>query len=208
MGIDWLMSPSLILLGGAVLTCYLKKSNRVILLLLPILCLAMMWLGEDHVVAGLMGYQLIIIQKSSLGLLFATTFAVMALGGLLFALKQASCTELSAAQLYAGSAIGLVLCGDFITFFIFWELMAIGSTLILFSATTTASFNAAMRYALIHLFSGMILLWGIIGLIEHSGDASLRLLSLSSIYEWLILIGFLINAGAAAAIGLGGRRIP
>ena len=196
MSLDWLMSPSLILLGGAVLTCYLKKHHRIILLLLPLLCLAMIWLGEDNIVASLMGYQLILVQKSSLGLLFATTFAVMALGSLLFALKQASCTELSAAHLYAGSAVGLVLCGDFITFFIFWELMAIGSTLILFSENTTASFNAAMRYALIHLFSGMILLWGIIGLIEHSGDASLRLLSLSSIYEWLILIGFLINAGA------------
>ncbi len=196
MSVDWLMSPGLILFGGAVLAYYLRGRSRIILLLLPLLCLAMIWLGEDSVVVELMGYELILVQKSSLGLLFATTFAVMALGGLWFALKQASRTELSAAQLYAGSSIGLVFCGDFITFFIFWELMAIGSTWILFSTGTATSFNAAMRYALIHLFSGMLLLWGIVGLIEHSGDAGLRLLGLSSIYEWLILIGFLINAGA------------
>ena len=196
MSVDWLMSPGLILFGGAVLAYYLRGRSRIILLLPPLLCLAMIWLGEDSMAVELMGYELILVQKSSLGLLFATTFAVMALGGLWFALKQASCTELSAAQLYAGSSIGLVLCGDFITFFIFWELMAIGSTWILFSTGTATSFNAAMRYALIHLFSGMLLLWGIIGLIEHSGDVGLRLLGLSSIYEWLILIGFLINAGA------------
>ena len=196
MNIDWLMSPGFILIGGAIFAAYLKTSNRVILLLLPLLCLAMIWLGGDNVNVGLLGQQLMLVQKSGLGLLFATTFAVMALGGLLFALKQASRAELSATLLYAGSAIGLVLCGDFITFFIFWELMAIGSTMILFSSTMATSFNAAMRYATIHLFAGMILLWGIIGLIEESGDTSLRLLDLSSIYEWLILIGFLINAGA------------
>ena len=200
MSVDWLMSPALILFGGAVLAYYLRGRSKIILLLLPLLCLAMIWLGEDSVVVGLMGYELILVQKSSMGLLFATTFAVMALGGLWFAFKQASRSELAAAQLYAGSSIGLVLCGDFITFFIFWELMAIGSTWILFSTSTatssSAAFNAAMRYALIHLFSGMLLLWGVVGLIEHSGDASLRLLGLSSIYEWLILIGFLINAGA------------
>ena len=201
MSVDWLMSPGMVLFGGAVLAYYLTGRNRIILLSLPLLCLAMIWLGEDSVVVGLMGYELILVQKSSLGLLFATTFAVMALGGLWFAFKQASRSELAAAQLYAGSSIGLVLCGDFITFFIFWELMAIGSTWILFSTSTAtssnnAAFNAAMRYALIHLLSGMLLLWGIVGLIEQSGDASLRLLGLSSIYEWLILIGFLINAGA------------
>jgi len=120
MSVDWLMSPGLILFGGAVLAYYLSARNRIILLLPPLLCLAMIWLGEDSVVVELMGYELILVQNSSLGLLFATTFAVMAFGGLWFALKQASRTELSAAQLYAGSSIGLVLCGDFITFFIFW----------------------------------------------------------------------------------------
>ncbi|MBC6413928.1 MAG: Na(+)/H(+) antiporter subunit D [Chromatiales bacterium] len=196
MTLDWLMSPGLILIGGAVFAGYLKTSSRVVLLLLPLLCLAVVWLGKDYVSATLMSYQLVVVQKSDLGLLFATTFSVIAFGGLWFAFKQAARTELSGALLYAGSAISLVLCGDFITFFIFWELMAIGSTMILFSSPMAASFNATMRYALIHLLSGMILLAGIIGLIWQSGDASLRALELSSVYEWMILAGFLINAGA------------
>ena len=194
--LDWLMAPGLILIGGAVLACYLNVGSRIVLLLLPLSCLAMIWLGGNYINISLMGYPLMLVQKSDLGLLFATIFSVMTFGGLLFALKQAARTELAAALLYAGSAISLVLCGDFITFFIFWELMAIGSTIILYSSPMAASFNAAMRYALIHLISGMILLWGIIGLVEQSGDVSLRLLELSSIYEWMILVGFLINAGA------------
>ena len=66
--------------------------------------------------------------------LFAIIFALMAFGGALFALNQARRLELPAAFLYAGAAIGVVLAGDLLTLFVFWELMAIGSTLVLWSA--------------------------------------------------------------------------
>ena len=40
---------------------------------------------------------------------------------------------------YAGSAIGVALAGDLITLFVFWELMAIGSTLVIWSAGDAAA---------------------------------------------------------------------
>ena len=58
----------------------------------------------------------------------------MAFGGGLFALNQKSRLELPAAFLYAGTGMGVVLAGDLLTLFVFWELMAIGSTLVLWSA--------------------------------------------------------------------------
>ena len=60
----------------------------------------------------------------------------MAVGGGLFALSQASRVEVPAAFVYAGSAIGVALAGDLVTVFVFWELMAIGSTLVIWSAGT------------------------------------------------------------------------
>ncbi|MNC99257.1 putative monovalent cation/H+ antiporter subunit D [compost metagenome] len=63
----------------------------------------------------------------------------MALGGGLFALRQESRLELPAAFLYAGSAVCVALAGDLVTVFVFWELMAVGSTLVLWSAATPAS---------------------------------------------------------------------
>ena len=39
-----------------------------------------------------------------------------------------------AVLLYSGAAIGAVLAGDVFSLFLFWEIMAIGSALIIFSA--------------------------------------------------------------------------
>ena len=58
----------------------------------------------------------------------------MAFAGGLFALNQSRVTELAAAFCYAGSAIGVAFAGDLLTVFIFWELMAIASTLVVWSA--------------------------------------------------------------------------
>ena len=194
---DWFMSPGLVMIAMAFFVPVLKGDGKIILLFAPLVSLLMVWTGPDlSAPVPFMGYELLLIQSTGLGRLFATTFALMAWGGLLFAWRQASKIELAAALLYAGGAVSAVSSGDFITFFIFWELMAIGSTLVIFSAGTRASAQAGMRYALIHLLSGMILFYGIVGLIAQSGDVSLRLLNLSSPYEWMILFGFLINAGA------------
>ena len=194
---DWFLSPGLVMIAMAFFVPVLKRNGKTILLFAPLVSLLMVWTAPElSAPVSFMGYELRTIQSTGLGRLFATTFALVAWGGLLFAWKQASKVELAAALLYAGSAVSAVLSGDFITFFIFWELMAIGSTLIIFSAGTRASAQAGMRYALIHLLSGMILFSGIAGLIAQSGDVSLRLLDLSSAYEWMILFGFLINAGA------------
>ena len=68
-----------------------------------------------------------------------------------------------AAFVYAGSAIGVALAGDLVTLFVFWELMAIGSTLVLWSAATRQPYAASLRYLMIHLLGGVLLLAGIAG---------------------------------------------
>ena len=64
--------------------------------------------------------------------------------------------ELAAAFCYAGSAIGIAFAGDLLTVFIFWELMAIASTLVVWSAGPSAR-GAGLRYAAIHLLGGVLL---------------------------------------------------
>ncbi len=70
-----------------------------------------------------------------------TIFALMAFAGGLFALAPAraasSCPRHS---VYAGSAIGVTLAGDLVTVFVYWELMAIGSTLVIWSAGTRLAY--------------------------------------------------------------------
>ena len=131
----------------------------------------------------------------------------MAAGGGLFALGQKSRLELPAAFVYAGSAIGVALAGDLVTLFVFWELMAVGSTLVLWSNGSGKSYRASLRYLMIHLLGGMILFAGITGHIAQTGSVDFTRMALDSPAQWLILIGFLVNAGGAAAVGLAARRL-
>jgi multicomponent Na+:H+ antiporter subunit D len=74
--------------------------------------------------------------------------------------------------------------------------MAVGSTLVLWSSGTPAAWAASRRYVMVHLAGGVILFAGVAGHLATTGDATFTAMQTDSIAHWLILIGFLINAGA------------
>ena len=88
--------------------------------------------------------------------------------------------ELAAAFCYAGSAIGVVFAGDLVTVFIFWELMAIASTLVVWSAGPPRR-AAGLRYAAIHLLGGVLLMAGIAGEIAATGSLAFGRMTLDSV---------------------------
>ena len=58
---------------------------------------------------------------------------------------------------------GRVLAGDLITLFVFWELLAVSSTFLIWSPQDrTRRYRAGMRYLLVQVGSGVILLAGIV----------------------------------------------
>jgi multicomponent Na+:H+ antiporter subunit D len=191
--------PALILIAGALLLPFLRGNARNIAVLsAPTFALIALWLlpeGRLWQVQWL-DYSLAPLVVDKLSRLFATIFLLMAAVGGLFALRQTSKLEVPAAFLYAGSAVGVTLAGDLVTVFLFWEFMAVGSTLVLWSAGTPAAFAASKRYVAVHLAGGVILFAGITGQIAATGDASFHAVQADSLATWLILIGFLINAGA------------
>ena len=196
---DGSIHPGLVLILGALALAFLRGTLRSIAVVaLPILALALIWQIPDGAVWQLrfLDYTLTPLQGDKLSRLFATIFALMAAVGGLFALAQKSRVEVPAAFVYAGSAIGVTLAGDLITVFAFWELMAIGSTLVLWSNATQDSYRAARRYLMIHLLGGVVLFAGVAGHVVQTGDVAFTAMQLDSPAHWLILIGFLINAGA------------
>ncbi len=194
-----ILHPALILIAGALLLPFLRGTARnVAVLSAPTFALIALWLlpeGKLWQVQWL-DYSLAPLAVDKLSRLFATIFALMAFAGGLFALRQESKTEIPAAFLYAGSAMGVALAGDLVTVFVFWEIMAVGSTLVLWSANTRLAWAASLRYAMIHLAGGVILFAGITGHLVATGDAAFTRMQPDSFAHWLILIGFLINAGA------------
>jgi multicomponent Na+:H+ antiporter subunit D len=53
-----------------------------------------------------------------------------------------------------------------------------------------------MRYAAIHILGGVLLMAGVAGEVATTGSIAFPTLALDSIPRWLILAGFLVNAGA------------
>jgi multicomponent Na+:H+ antiporter subunit D len=188
---------AILILGGLALPLLRGTLRSAALLLLPLITLYLVWQVPNGPVlqADFLDYTLALVKGDVLSRLFATVFAVMAFAGGLYALNQTRTLELAAAMCYAGSAIGVVFAGDLITVFIFWELMAIASTLVIVSAGPSAH-GAALRYACIHLLGGVLLMAGAAGEIAATGGIEFRAMALDSVPRALILAGFLLNAGA------------
>lgn len=191
--------PSLALFAGALLVALLRGRARMVAALaapLAALYLAFSLPEGEAWTTSWLGMTLTPFAVDALSRLFAIVFALMAFGGALFALNQERRVELPAAFVYAGSAIGGTLAGDLVTLFIFWEAMAIGSTLVLWSAATRPAYRASMRYIMVHLFGGMLLFAGVVAHILQTGDATFTSMTLDGPGQWLMLVAFLVNAAA------------
>ena len=150
----------------------------------------------NSLILNYLNYEIVMLRVDGLSKVFTIIFSLMTLIGLIFAWNQKSKFELLAVLLYSGAAIGAVLAGDVFSLFFFWEIMAIGSTLIIFSANTSLSSKAGVRYALIHFAGGAVLMAGLTGYVAETNSVVFETFTLESPFSWMILAGFLVNAGA------------
>jgi len=194
-----IIPPALILLIGAFLVAVSRPGMRpVIALAAPLATLYAIWQVPDGILlsATFLGYEVQLIEGGPLRRLFATVFACMAFAGVLFSFKQAKWYELAAAMAYASGAIGVSFAGDLIVMFVFWELMALFSVVVVWSGGTFGSKRAGIRYIVMHLLGGILLKVGIEGIMIHTGSVEIRALTLDNFDTWLVFIGILVNAAA------------
>jgi multicomponent Na+:H+ antiporter subunit D len=194
-----IIPPALILLIGAFLVAIVQPALRPIIALgAPLATLYAIWQVPDGILlsATFLGYEVQLIEGSPLRRLFATVFAIMTFGGALFSFKQAKWYELAAAMAYASGAIGVSFAGDLIVMFVFWELMALFSVVVVWSGGTFGSKRAGIRYIVMHLIGGILLKVGIEGIMVHTGSVEIRPLVLDNFDTWLVLIGIMVNAAA------------
>ena len=194
-----LLPPGLILLFGAAWIAAVPGVwARLGLFLAPVLTLLAIWSIPDGVslTASFLDYELQLIEASPERRLFATIFAIMAGVGGLYAFKHASKAELASGFAYASGAVGVCFAGDMITLFLFWELMALFSTLVVWCGNTPGARAAGIRYAILHLLGGVILKVGIEGVVVHTGSIDIQPLVANNFDTYMMLIGILINAAA------------
>ena len=189
--------PGLLLIaGGALLPALPARLRAAAAPLLPAAALALVWLVSGGSSFSWLGLALQPLEPDALSRVFASAFCLVAGLGSLFAIRHASVRELTASLIYAGSALLVVLAGDWLTLFVGWELMAVSSTVVIWCAGTEAARRAGMRYLAMHALSGVLLLAGLSTLLVQTGSLAIGAVPTDGPAGWLLLAGVLINAGA------------
>ncbi len=186
----------ILILGAAVVPLLRGAVRSAYLLLLPVAAFAWMLAlpeGEFGRVE-LLGQTLVLMRVDRLSLMFGYIFLIASLLGVIYALHVRDTVQHVASLIYAGSAIGAVFAGDLMTLFVYWELTAISSVLLIWARRSESARRAGMRYIVVHLLSGMFLLAG--GLLHWhaSGTLAFGHIGLSSAGGALILIAFGIKS--------------
>jgi multicomponent Na+:H+ antiporter subunit D len=186
-------SPGLILILGAFAVPLLRGPVRSLYMLwLPIAGLLYTISLEPGVYGQIefLGYTLELVRVDSLSKIFGYIFFGAAALSVLFGLKEQDPVPQTAALIYAGGAISAVFAGDLITLFVFWELTAISSVFLIWARRTERAYRAGMRYLIIQVGSGVILLAGLIIHAADTGSIAFGYLGLSSPGTALILVAF------------------
>ncbi len=194
-----LIPPAIIFILAAILIPFLKgKTKSIYMLLIPVAAFYVLinipmgniWTYEFW------GYNLILGRIDKLSMVFGYIFIIMAFLGILFALKVKDDLQHVSGIIYAGATLGVVLAGDFLSLYLFWEIMAVSSTFLIIASRTKASREAGFRYILVHLIGGLFLLAGIVLYVQKTGTIAFDYIGLTGIESYLIFIGIALNAAA------------
>jgi len=190
------LPPAAIFIIGALFIPLFKgKLKKTYLLLLPVIgFINLINIPEGvHWTVGFLDYTIIFGKVDRLSLVFAYIFHIISFIAVLYAAHVKDDFEHMAALVYAGSALGAIFAGDLITLFIFWEIMALSATCLVWARRTKASSGAGMRYLLVHVAGGICLLIGAILHVYKTGSIEFGYIGLDGTASLLIFIGFGIN---------------
>ena len=112
------------------------------------------------------------LRLDRLSWIFALIFHLAAVLSALYAFHVKDTGQHVAGLVYAGAAVVAATAGDLVTLFLAWELTAIASVFLVWASRTESSYRAGMRYLLIQVTSGVLLLSGIILHFWANGDLS------------------------------------
>ena len=149
-----------------------------------------------------LSWELTFLEVDKLSKVFAYIFTIMGVIGVIYSIHVKNDGEHFSAFYYVGGSLGVTFAGDFLTLFLFWEMMAFSSVFLIWFRKSKSSLDSGFRYLLWHVAGGLILLAGI--MLQHSvsGDLSVQYLpfhgwwptDFQSLASFLIIIGFIVNA--------------
>jgi len=162
--IELLPPGAILILGGLLVPLLPTRLKPWAGFVLPVLGFVHLLALEKGLVQTLVvfGYELTPVRVDGLSLVFGYVFFIAAILGGIYALRVRDGVQVAAALTYVGSAVGAIFAGDLVTLFVYWELTAVTSVFLVWAGRTERSARAGMRYLVIQVGSGVILLAGVI----------------------------------------------
>jgi multicomponent Na+:H+ antiporter subunit D len=176
----------------------LQKLKQFYLVLIPILvfgrtlALAKGTFGEVQI----LGWTLVFGRVDALSLVFGYIMSLMCILGTLYGLHVKGNAQHIAAWFYVAGSIGAIYAGDFLTLFLFWELMAFSSVFLIWFRGRRESLGAGLRYLLVHVAGGLSLLAGMVLHCKAQGSWAFGAMDVQhpTVAVYLIMLGFILNA--------------
>jgi len=187
------LNPAFVLIIGALLVPATHgRARQLYMLALPVLGLVQLITLPygDHGHWQVFEYTLTTLRLDSLSFVFGVIFFIAAFLGMLYALHVRDTLQHVAALIYAGAALGATFAGDLITLFIYWELTAISSVFLIWARRTERAYRSGVRYLVIQVGSGVLLLAGVILHAHETGSIAFDNFGLNSFATGLIFVAF------------------
>ena len=183
------LPPFLPLLIGAIAAGFLRGHLRAaVMLAAPILGGLLLLTLEPGTAwtVSLMGYTLEPVRVDKLSLLFGYLFHLAAFIAVIYSLHIKDTIQHFAGLSYAASAVGAVFAGDLLTLFVFWELLALTSVFLVWARRTDAAYTSGVRYLIIQVLSGVLLLAGLLIVVYTTGSLRFEYIGLEhqGLAEW------------------------
>ncbi|MCL0059377.1 Na(+)/H(+) antiporter subunit D [Dehalococcoidia bacterium] len=134
-----------------------------------------------------LGFNVVLFNADRLSLFVGYIFVLIGLLIILYSIHVKENEHHIFSFLYMGSSLGVVFAGDFFTFFIFWEILAVTAAVLIWLKRDERSLGAGFRYLIMHLIGGGILLIGI--LLHFFTTGSMEIGGLTGVPFALILVG-------------------
>ena len=186
-------APPFIFLIAAIICPLLPTRWRALLLLgVPVIALFVIlgYATGQHAVVNVVGFELTFMRVDKLSIIFGIIFCIAAFLAGLYAWHVRDQIQQIATLAYAGSAVGGVFAGDLITLFLWWEGTAVASVFLIWARRTPAAYSTGMRYLIIQVLSGVLLLAGLLVHYHDTGSIAFEHLGLVSLGTWLIFLSF------------------
>ena len=190
--------PGAILLLGGMLAIFFRGAARYIAVVASTMSMAALWIAPmTSWEWSSLGLPLQLVRVDQYSFPFAVIFHIAAVIASVYAMHVRDWMQHAAGMIYAAAAIGAACAGDLVTLFVYWELTAVSSVLLIWARRTEAARAAGMRYLIVQVASGVLLLTGAVMQYSSTGSITFNNFLIDgepSPAGWLVLAAFGIKA--------------